>query len=102
MCRADSVTRRQWLPASASRHLLRTLHRGPDLGGSPQLVHIGNPQPQHPRRAVRKRLVSSTVHDLVVGSGITFSDEGVHQLKGIPGEWLLYKATSESGELSRG
>ena len=35
-------------------------------------------------------LTSSTVHDLVVGSGIAFSDRGSHQLKGVPGEWRLY------------
>ena len=36
-------------------------------------------------------LVSSTVKDLVVGSGIEFDDRGVHPLKGIPGEWRLYR-----------
>ena len=35
-------------------------------------------------------LVSSTVKDLVAGSGIEFEDRGVHELKGIPGEWRLY------------
>jgi pimeloyl-ACP methyl ester carboxylesterase len=35
-------------------------------------------------------LVSSTVKDLVAGSGIEFRDRGVHQLKGVPGEWRLY------------
>ena len=35
-------------------------------------------------------LVSSTVKDLVVGSGATFRDEGPHPLKGIPGEWSLF------------
>jgi pimeloyl-ACP methyl ester carboxylesterase len=35
-------------------------------------------------------LVSSTVKDLVAGSGITFSERGTAELKGIPGEWLLY------------
>jgi len=35
-------------------------------------------------------LVSSTVKDLVAGSGIEFEDRGVHQLKGVPGEWRLY------------
>ena len=35
-------------------------------------------------------LVSSTVKDLVVGSGISFTDEGRHPLKGIPGEWSLF------------
>jgi len=35
-------------------------------------------------------LVSRTVKDLVVGSGITFRDRGMHQLRGVPGEWQLY------------
>jgi pimeloyl-ACP methyl ester carboxylesterase len=35
-------------------------------------------------------LVSSTVKDLVVGSGIDFADRGVHDLKGVPGEWRVY------------
>ena len=35
-------------------------------------------------------LVSSTVKDLVAGSGIAFADRGSHELKGIPGEWRLY------------
>ena len=36
--------------------------------------------------------MSSTVKDLVVGSGIDFADRGAHQLKGAPGEWHLYAA----------
>ena len=39
-------------------------------------------------------LVSGTVKDLVSGSGINFQDHGVHQLKGIPGEWRLFSARS--------
>ena len=35
-------------------------------------------------------LVSSTVRDLVAGSGIEFDDRGTHELKGVPGEWRLY------------
>jgi pimeloyl-ACP methyl ester carboxylesterase/class 3 adenylate cyclase len=35
-------------------------------------------------------LVSSTVKDLVAGSGIQFADRGMHVLKGIPGEWRLF------------
>jgi class 3 adenylate cyclase len=37
-------------------------------------------------------LVSSTVKDLVAGSGLEFEDRGIHELKGIPGEWRLYAA----------
>jgi class 3 adenylate cyclase len=35
-------------------------------------------------------LVSSTVRDLVAGSGITFADRGTAELKGIPGDWRLF------------
>jgi class 3 adenylate cyclase len=35
-------------------------------------------------------LVSSTVKDLVAGSGIEFEDRDTHPLKGVPGEWHLF------------
>jgi pimeloyl-ACP methyl ester carboxylesterase len=35
-------------------------------------------------------LTSSTVKDLVAGSGLQFEDRGSHELKGVPGEWRLY------------
>ena len=35
-------------------------------------------------------LVSRTVKDLVAGSGLEFSDRGVHELKGVPDTWQLY------------
>lgn len=35
-------------------------------------------------------LVSSTVKDLVVGSGIGFEDYGERELKGVPGQWRLF------------
>ena len=37
-------------------------------------------------------LVSSTVKDLVAGSGLRFADRGARALKGVPGEWRLYAA----------
>jgi class 3 adenylate cyclase len=39
-------------------------------------------------------LVSSTVKDLVAGSGITFEDRGTQLLKGLPGAWRLYAVAS--------
>jgi class 3 adenylate cyclase len=36
-------------------------------------------------------LVSSTVKDLVAGSGIAFADRGLHELKGVPEEWRLFQ-----------
>ena len=35
-------------------------------------------------------LVSSTIKDLVVGSGLAFEDRGTHELKGVPGDWRLF------------
>jgi class 3 adenylate cyclase len=40
-------------------------------------------------------LVSGTVKDLVVGSGLQFADRGVHRLKGVPGEWHLYAVETD-------
>jgi class 3 adenylate cyclase len=64
--------------------------RGDDLGGL--AVHI----------AARvgtvatpgEVLVSGTVKDLVVGSGIDFEDRGEHELKGVPGMWRLFAVTT--------
>lgn len=60
--------------------------RNGDVGGL--AVHIGT-------RVAAKAgpgevLVSGTVKDLVVGSGIDFAERGSAELKGVPGEWRLY------------
>lgn len=39
-------------------------------------------------------LVSSTVRELVVGSGLEFAERGVEKLKGAPGEWRLFAIDS--------
>jgi class 3 adenylate cyclase len=44
-------------------------------------------------------LVSSTVRDLVVGSGIDFAERGTHRLKGVPGEWRIH-AVADGGPSS--
>ena len=38
-------------------------------------------------------LVSSTVRDLVAGSGLVFDSRGEHELKGVPGAWHVYAAS---------
>jgi class 3 adenylate cyclase len=40
-------------------------------------------------------LVSSTVKDLVAGSGIPFVERGQHELKGVPGTWSLYAVAAD-------
>ena len=43
-------------------------------------------------------LVSTTVKDLVAGSGLGFVDRGAHALKGVPGEWRLFAASEGVAE----
>ena len=43
-------------------------------------------------------LVSGTLRELVVGSGLDFSDRGLHQLKGVPGEWRLWALVRGAAE----
>ena len=57
-------------------------------------VHIGERVCE--LAADREVLVSSTVKDLVVGSALAFEDRGVHQLRGVPGEWRLHALSDES------
>jgi class 3 adenylate cyclase len=53
-------------------------------------VHIG--ARVMARASTAEVLVTSTTKDLVAGSGIQFSDRGVHALKDLPGEWRLFAA----------
>lgn len=46
-------------------------------------------------------LVSSTVKDLVAGSGLLFVDRGARALKGIPGDWRAFAAAVSSSEAAR-
>jgi class 3 adenylate cyclase len=46
------------------------------------------------KAAAGEVLVSSTVKDLVAGAGIEFEDRGIHSLKGVPGEWHLFRVVA--------
>jgi pimeloyl-ACP methyl ester carboxylesterase len=61
---------------------------GDDMGGI--AVHIGARVAASADAS--EVLVSSTVKDLVAGSGLRFSDHGAKSLKGIPGEWRIFAA----------
>jgi class 3 adenylate cyclase len=58
---------------------------GDDIGGL--AVHIGARVAG--KAGAGEVLVSSTVRDLVIGSGLDFVDRGEHELKGVPGSWRL-------------
>ena len=63
--------------------------RGDNVGGI--AVHIG--ARVSALAAPEEILVSGTLRDLVVGSGLAFEDRGPHELKGVPGEWRLFAVT---------
>jgi len=62
---------------------------GEKVGGI--AVHIGARIAGH--AGPGEVVVSNTVKDLVAGSGLQFEDRGVRPLKGVPGEWRLYRAS---------
>ena len=79
------------------------LHTGEvELGGDDiqgLAVHIG--QRVSALAGPGEVLVSSTVKDLVAGSGITFVDRGMHALKGVPDEWRLFAVESSRRDNTR-
>jgi class 3 adenylate cyclase/pimeloyl-ACP methyl ester carboxylesterase len=64
--------------------------RGNDIGGIG--VHIG--ARVSALAEPNDVLVSSTLRDLVIGSGLEFEERGAHELKGVPGEWRLFAVAS--------
>jgi class 3 adenylate cyclase len=64
--------------------------RGDDIGGIG--VHIG--ARVSALAGPNDVLVSSTLRDLVIGSGLEFEERGTHELKGVPGEWRLFAVAS--------
>jgi pimeloyl-ACP methyl ester carboxylesterase/class 3 adenylate cyclase len=63
---------------------------GDKVGGI--AVHIGARIASH--AGPGEVVVSNTVKDLVAGSGLQFEDRGVRPLKGVPGEWRLFRASA--------
>jgi class 3 adenylate cyclase/pimeloyl-ACP methyl ester carboxylesterase len=78
------------VPIRAGVHAGEVELRGDDVGGI--AVHIA--ARVMGEAAAGEILASSTVKDLVVGSGITFSDRGARHLKGVPDEWRLFAVES--------
>lgn len=70
----------------AGLHTGECERRGGDVGGI--AVHIASRVAA--LAGAGQVLVSRTVTDLVVGSDMTFTDAGEHELKGVPGSWQLF------------
>jgi class 3 adenylate cyclase len=85
-CAIKDAVRSLGIEVRAGLHSGEIELRGDDVAG--MAVHIGA------RVAALagpgEVLVSSTVKDLVAGSGIDFEDLGEHELKGVPGSWKIY------------
>jgi class 3 adenylate cyclase/pimeloyl-ACP methyl ester carboxylesterase len=81
----DAITR-QGLQVRMGLHTGECEIRGEDLGGL--AVHIAARVSGLANAG--EILVSGTVKDLVVGSGIDFEDRGERELKGVPGSWRLF------------
>jgi class 3 adenylate cyclase len=84
------VAGRQGVEIRAGVHTGEVELRGKDIGGI--AVHIASRVMS--LAGAGELLASSTVKDLVVGSGIEFADRGTHELKGVPGEWPIYSIRS--------
>ena len=82
----EEVRRAHGVDVRSGLHTGEVELRGEDVGGIG--VHIAARVMAEARPS--EVLASSTVKDLVVGSGIEFEDRGEHALKGVPGEWRLY------------
>ena len=80
------------LRVRAGLHVGEFVLRGDDVAGI--TVHIG--ARISAIAGPGEVYVSSTVRDLVAGSGIAFDDRGRHVLKGVPGEWDVFAVGSSS------
>ena len=70
---------------------------GDDLGGL--AIHIG--ARVGALAGPSEVVVSNTVKELVVGSGMQFADRGEHELKGVPGSWRVYALVDERAASAR-
>jgi class 3 adenylate cyclase len=85
-CAVSTAVRSLGIEVRAGAHTGECEVMGDKFGGI--AVHIGARVAAS--AGAGEVLVSSTVKDLVAGSGLAFEDRGRHALKGLPGDWQLY------------
>ncbi len=93
-CAVRAVVRQLGIDIRAGLHTgeCEVLANGADVAGI--AVHIGARVAA--AAAPGEVLVSSTVKDLVAGSGLQFQDRGLRTLKGVPAKWRLFAAANET------
>ena len=80
----SAVAQRKLGPSKRKRSRPMALARRDWFGEALTLFELNNPG------ADGEVVVSSTVRDLVIGSGIVFLDRGEHAFKGVPDRWRVY------------
>lgn len=95
-CAINEAVRGAGLTIRAGLHTGECTQTGEKLGGT--AIHIASRVVG--AAAPGEVLVSSTVKDLVAGSGIKFVERGEHALKGIPGQWRLYAVEPDAARLT--
>jgi pimeloyl-ACP methyl ester carboxylesterase len=82
----QAALRGQQVRTRAGLHTGEIELRGDDIGGIGVHIAARVEALAEPDQV----LVTKTVTDLVAGSGISFADRGLHDLKGVPGSWQLF------------
>ena len=85
-CAISDAVRPLGLEIRAGLHTGECEVMGEKIGGI--AVHIGARVAA--QALANEVLVSNTVKDLVAGSGLSFRDQGIRPLKGVPGDWRLF------------
>lgn len=86
----SSAARQIGLPVRTGLHTGEIEIRGNDIGG----IAVHAAARVMSQSAPDEVLVSRVVTDLVAGAGLRFSERGSHELKGLPGRWDLFAASS--------
>jgi class 3 adenylate cyclase len=86
-----AAVRQLGLEIRAGVHTGECDRRGEDLAGI--AVNVAARIMSH--AGAGEVLVSGTVKELVLGSGVEFADRGIHTLKGVPDEWHLFAVTGD-------
>ena len=92
-CAVSDAARQIGIETRAGLHTGECEMMGDDVGGI--AVHIGARVAA--MAGAGQVLVSSTVKDLVAGSGLQFEDRGSHTLKGVTDEWRLFAVKRDNG-----
>jgi class 3 adenylate cyclase len=87
----DGAVRTLGIEMRAGIHTGECERRGDDLSG----IAVNVAARIVARAGAGEVLVSSTVRELVLGSGLEFSERGTHALKGVPDEWHLFSVTGD-------